>query len=218
MANKDYSKYGSNISFIDMLFALLIGVFSIFILSMLLLGDPKKQETKKIEDSSQLMVTMVWDDMSSDDIDLWTLAPNGDKISYNRRENGFISLDRDDLGVENDFIIVNGEKQLIRHNEEIVRVRMIQPGHYVFNSVLYSRKTDPLTGMKSSGPISVTVTLMTVNPEYRVVFKNTVELNDTGEQATAFSFDIDDGKTIENISTDLVPFVGNDSIGLPNQG
>lgn len=205
MSSKDYSKYGSNLSFIDMLFALLIGVFSIFIISTMLLGDPKAG--KKIDENSQIMITMTWDDQSADDMDLWLMDPQKDKIGYNHRENSFVSLDRDDRGVENDFIIVDGQKKEIRHNEEIVRIRKRQPGHYVVNVMFYSRHEDPETKTSSVGPQQVTVVLTQVNPTYKVLFKRVVEIEQPGIQKTIVSFDIDTDSEIGDFTTEEIPFL-----------
>lgn len=205
MSSKDYSKYGSNLSFIDMLFALLIGVFSIFIISTLLLGEPKAG--KKIDDSSQILVRLTWDDESADDMDLWVLNPQQEKIGYNHRENSYISLDRDDLGIENDYIIVDGKKEEIRHNEEITRIRKMQPGHYVVNVMFYSRHEDTRRKTKSVGPQSATVTILRVNPAYKILFNRTVILDGDGTQQTVCSFDVTPDGEVKNFTTENVPFI-----------
>lgn len=204
-----YSKYSPLLSFVDMLFALLIGVFSIFIISTMLLGEPKSG--KKIDEASTIMLDMTWDDMSADDMDLWCMGPDQDKIGYAHRENSYMSLDRDDLGVENDYYTVNGQKKLIRHNEEIIRIRKMVPGHYVVNVMFYARKQDPETYQYSHGPQQVKVVLLQVNPVYRLVFSNVVEIPEPSSQVTAFSFDIvehsDGPATIENLTTEQNPFL-----------
>ncbi len=205
MSSKDYSKYGSNLSFIDMLFTLLIGVFSIFIISTLLLGDPKAG--KKIDETSQLMITLTWGDNSADDMDLWVLDPSKDQIGYSHRQNSFVSLDHDDLGNGENYIIVNGVRQEIYHNEEITRIQKMEPGHYVVNVMFYARKEDPQTHIKSFGPQPVTVTLLEVNPAYSVLFKRTFMMNNEFQQETAFSFDITADGQVDDFTTEEVPFL-----------
>ncbi len=187
------------------MFSLLIGVFSIFIISTLLLGDPKAG--KKIDETSQLMITMVWGDNSADDMDLWIQDPQHQQIGFNHRQNSFISLDHDDLGNGENYIMVNGVKQEIHHNEEITRIQKMEPGHYVVNVMFYSRKEDPQTHIMSSGPQPVTVTLLQVNPAYSVLFKRTFTIANQYQQETAFSFDITPDGQVDDFTTEEVPFL-----------
>ena len=49
-----------------------------------------------------------------DDIDLWVKAPDGNTVSFVRKEAGLMNLEKDDLGISNDFTIDEyGQKQFV---------------------------------------------------------------------------------------------------------
>src|SRR6185369_1693360 len=88
---------------------------------------------KKIDSKAEFLITLDWPDNHPDDLDLFVQDPAGNIAWYRRREAGFLTLDRDDRGGVNDFIIVNGKKILSPIREEIVTVRGIVPGEYTVN-------------------------------------------------------------------------------------
>ncbi len=66
---------------------------------------------------------MDWPDNHPDDLDLFVQDPAGNIAWYRHREAGFLTLDRDDRGGANDFIVVNGKKIASLIREEIVTVQ-----------------------------------------------------------------------------------------------
>ena len=67
------------------------------------------------------------------------------------------------------------------------------------NALLYRRHPDPETGVQSSGPVTCTIELIEIDPEYRALETRQVTLYTEGDEQTAFSFDIEDGK-VGNLS------------------
>ncbi len=76
---------------------------------------------------------MDWPDNHPDDLDLFVQDPIGNIAWYRHREAGFLTLDRDDRGGANDFILVNGKKIPSPIREEIVTVRGLVAGEYTVN-------------------------------------------------------------------------------------
>lgn len=128
-------RYSSNLSFVDMLFNLLVGFTSLFILAFLLI-NPIADEGK-IDPVTQLMITLKWDPDLPPDLDIHVKTPNGDTVSFRRKDNNWMVLDRDDLGSASDFYTVNGETLIVQKNVEVVSVNAIVPGEYVVNVHFY---------------------------------------------------------------------------------
>jgi uncharacterized protein YfaP (DUF2135 family) len=136
------------------------------------------------------MITLDWPDSHPDDLDLFVQDPAGNIAWYRHREAGFLTLDRDDRGGANDFIIVNGKKIPSPIREEIVTVRGIVPGEYTVN-VSHFQAT---TGL----PVQVSVKVQKLNPTAQVIFDNKLTLDHTGHEKTAVRFWIDAaGKVID---------------------
>lgn len=213
MKSRDYSKYGSNISFIDMLFALLLGVFAIFILTCIMIGSPK-QNNQTPNDKSQVMITMTWDDQSANDIDMWVLTPEHNMIGYTNKENTYMALERDDTGLGSDTAIVNGKPMILRVNKEIIRIRQRRPGHYVVNGYYYAAHTDTEKNIFYTGAMDVRFEIAEINPIYNILFVRTINLKLPGSQVTAFEFDIlPDGKVTNFETSHNIPFI----VGVENE-
>ena len=101
MANQ--SKYVSNVAFTDLLFNIVVGLAFLFLLAFILMNPVAKE--KDIEEKSDFIIVMTWDDESGDDIDLWVRDPLGNILSFRNRGVGVMHLDRDDLGLSNDKLI-----------------------------------------------------------------------------------------------------------------
>ncbi len=109
---------------------------------------------------------------------------------YRRREAGFLTLDRDDRGGANDFIVVNGKKIPSPIREEIVTVRGILPGEYTVNVSHFQATTGQ--------PVTATVKVQKLNPTAQVIFDNKLTLDRTGDEKTALRFWLDaEGKVID---------------------
>jgi hypothetical protein len=133
---------------------------------------------------------MDWPDNHPDDLDLFVQDPVGNIAWYRHREAGFLTLDRDDRGGANDFIVVNGKKIPSPVREEIVTVRGIVAGEYTVN-VSHFRA---ITGQ----PVPVNVKVQKLNPTAQVIFDNKVTVDHNGDEKTAVRFWVDgEGKVTD---------------------
>ena len=120
MANQ--SKYVSNVAFTDLLFNIVVGLAFLFLLAFILMNPVAKE--KDVEEKSDFIIVMTWDDESGDDIDLWVRDPLGNILSFRNRGVGVMHLDRDDLGLSNDKVMgADGKTTYVYRNKEVASLR-----------------------------------------------------------------------------------------------
>ena len=134
----DKSKYVSPVAFTDLLFNIVVGLAFLFLLAFILMNPIAKD--KDIEEKSDFIIILDWDDESGDDIDLWVRDPKGQILSFRNRGVGFMHLDRDDLGLSNDKVKENGRLTYVLRNKEVVSLRGFHPGKYSVNVHVYNKK------------------------------------------------------------------------------
>ncbi len=171
-----------------MLFKALQVVAFFFFIALLAISPDKKDG--KIDSKAEFLITMDWPDNHPDDIDLFVQDPIGNIAWYRHREAGFLTLDRDDRGGANDFIMVNGRKVPSPIREEIVTVRGIVAGEYTVNVSHFQARTGQ--------PVEVNVKVQKLNPTAQVIFDDHVTVDHTGDEKTAVRFTLDaEGKVID---------------------
>jgi hypothetical protein len=161
--------------------ALQVIAFLFFITLLMVSVDPNGG---KIDSKAEFLITMDWPDNHPDDIDLFVQDPTGNVAWYRHREAGFLTLDRDDQGGANDFIVVAGKRIHSPIREEIVTVRGIVAGEYTVNVSHFRAKTP-------GQPVPVNVKVQKLNPTAQVVFDDKVEVDHGGDERTAVRFWID---------------------------
>ena len=171
-----------------MLFKALQVIAFLFFIALLAIAPDNKEG--KVDSKAEFIITMDWPDNHPDDLDLFVQDPVGNIAWYRHREAGFLTLDRDDRGGANDFIIINGRKLPSPIREEIVTVRGVVAGEYTVNVSHFVARTGQ--------PVDVTVKVQKLNPTAQVVFDDTVIVDHTGDEKTAVRFTLDaDGKVID---------------------
>jgi hypothetical protein len=171
-----------------MLFKALQIVAFLFFIALLAISPDAKDG--KIDSKAEFLITMDWPDDHPDDLDLFVQDPVGNIAWYRHREAGFLTLDRDDRGGANDFILVNGRKIPSPIREEIVTVRGIVRGEYTVNLSHFQATTGQ--------PVAATVKVQKLNPTAQVIFDDKVILDHTGQEVTAVRFSIDaEGKVVD---------------------
>jgi hypothetical protein len=171
-----------------MLFKALQVIAFLFFLALLAVSPDSKEG--KIDSKAEFIITMDWPDNHADDLDLFVQDPAGNIAWYRRREAGFLTLDRDDRGGANDFIVVNGKKIASPIREEIVTVRGIVAGEYTVNVSHFQATTGQ--------PVTVTVKVQKLNPITQVIFDNKLTVDHTGDEKTALRFWLDaEGKVLD---------------------
>ena len=205
MANK--LKYVSNVAFTDLLFNIVVGLAFLFLLAFILMNPIAKE--KDVEEKSDFIIVMTWDDESGDDIDLWVRDPQSNIVSFRNRGIGFMHLDRDDLGLSNDKVLgPDGKMIYVYRNKEVISLRGYSEGTYLVNVHVYNKKIWKDNKMHRS---NVKVELIKLNPYSEVVQAEFVAVG-RGQEFTAFHFTLDaDGKVIK-LSDKREPMIGAKSV------
>lgn len=170
-------KYKSTLAFVDLLFNILLGFVFLFIISFILINPIAKRAD--IDMPAVYMIILTWPGNSNNDMDLWVMDPNGNKVGFTQREMGFMNLDRDDLGSTTDIANVNGKNVVVEINREVVSLRGIVPGTYYISGHLYTKRDDE--------PIKVTVEVIKVTP-YEIVYKQEKTFSIFGQRKNFYKF------------------------------
>jgi hypothetical protein len=171
-----------------MLFKALQVIAFLFFIALLAISPDSKEG--KVDSKAEFIITMDWPDNHPDDLDLFVQDPIGNIAWYRHREAGFLTLDRDDRGGANDFIVINGRKLPSPIREEIVTVRGVVAGEYTVNVSHFQATTRE--------PVAATVKVQKLNPVAQVVFDDKVMVDHTGDEKTAVRFKLDaEGKVVD---------------------
>lgn len=176
--------------FTDLLFNALLGFTFLFLVAIMFMNPEAKSGI--IDPKAEYIITVTWEDNSPDDIDTWVEDPEGNVIWFRSPEVDLLHLDRDDRGLINDVITVNGEEIQNPLNQEVVTIRGVVKGEYVVNLHYYASETGK--------PVDVNVRLVKVNPALQVIYYGTVTLEKTGDEKTAFRFNILASGEIANVN------------------
>ena len=192
-------RYSSFDPFTDLLFNILLGFTFLFFITMLFINPITKLGNVNMK--AEYIITVDWKDSLPDDIDLWVKDPNGEIVSYLKKDAGWLHLDRDDRGVINDKIIIDGKEVIYPINREVVTLRGIIPGEYVVNLYLYDHK--------SNSPAEAKIIIEKVNPSLRLVFVGDVILKNEDTELTITKFRLDSEgnfKSIHAVNEILTPY------------
>ena len=174
---------GNQLAFNDMLFNVLLGFVVLFVIAFLLINPITKKQD--IPSKAEAMIVIEWDNQSSVDVDLWLGHDSDPPVGFSNKAGMGMNLERDDLGTNNDRMVIDGQVQIIRINREVINIRGIVPGMYYPNIHAYS-----WVGSQK-GPLKVTVTVIDINPRYIEVYSVELILNTRGEVQRAPGFEID---------------------------
>lgn len=177
--------------FSDLLFNTLL-VFVLLFAVALVAMNPKAR-TGVIDAKAEFIVTVTWPDMDPNDIDTWVQDPAGNLVWFRAREGGMMHLDRDDRGMTNDTIVIDGRQIVNPLNQEVVTIRGFAPGEYTVNVHYYDSK--------NGQPVTVNVSVVKVNPRASVVFYGSVDLARKGDEATAVRFTVDRDGEVRDVNT-----------------
>jgi hypothetical protein len=178
--------------FYDMLFNMLIAFVFCFIVALLAM-NPKALKAGDIPSKAEYIVNVSWPDMDPNDIDTWAQDPAGNLVWFRQREGGLMHLDRDDRGLTNDVIVVNGKQVVNPLNQEVLTIRGIEPGEFTINVSYYETKNQL--------PVPVTVSVIKVNPKAEVVFYGQTTLARKGDEATVARFTLLPDGSVTNANT-----------------
>lgn len=151
---------------IDLLFNLLLTFVALFFLSFLLISEPK-EEQENTDNKNSILITMRWSE--NNDMDLWLLMPNKERIGYSSREAPNAHLDVD-IVQWREFNKTDGSVYKITNNEEIISIQKPTEGDYCVNVHYYN---DNGYGDKK---IAVEIIVYDVNSR-RMIFAGTKEIS-----------------------------------------
>ena len=211
MANQ--SKYVSNVAFTDLLFNIVVGLAFLFLLAFILMNPIAKE--KDIEEKSDFIIVMTWDDESGDDIDLWVRDPLGNILSFRNRGVGVMHLDRDDLGLSNDKVMgADGKTTYVYRNKEVASLRGYHAGTYLVNAHVYNKKRWKDNKMRRS---NIKIELIKLNPYQEVAQAEFVAVG-RGQEFTAFHFTLNADGEVTKVRDDPENIIGSKSVyGVENQ-
>ena len=184
------NKYGSTLSFIDLLFNVLVGFVFLFVVAFIMINPVAKQAD--IVSPAEFLLTITWADESRNDVDLWVRDPAENYIGFRAKDIGITNLDRDDLGSVNDKVSLGPGKEIIVNvNREVTSIRGIMPGEYIVSIHMYNYAVPSAAGEL------VTIELQKINPYYMLI-KETRVLTTHGQIEDVFRFVVnDEGKVVD---------------------
>ncbi len=190
--------------FYDMLFNMLIAFVFCFIVALLAM-NPKSTKAGDIPAKAEFIITLSWPDLDPNDIDIWARNPAGELVWFRNREAGLMHLDRDDRGMSNDTINVNGQRVVNPLNQEVVTIRGFTAGEYVVNAHYYESKTEAKEAQtndpKAGQPVDLTLSVVKVNPRAEVVYYGQQRLAKRGDETTLVRFTVRADGGVGGIST-----------------
>ena len=186
-------KYSANRSFIDFMFILVCCLTLFFVVTLLQI----LKNNEGIVHKAEFILTMTWDKHDPNDMDLWLKDPNGNIIYYKDPKTASMFLDRDDLGHQNDEIVINGVKKIIYINQEIISIRAIIPGKWTVAVHFYKRYDK-----QPQKAIPVTVRMDKINPKIQIIFNEERLMRWTWQEVTVATFEVLPDGTVTNIVLD----------------
>lgn len=183
----------------DLLFNLILGFVCLLLLAFIQIN--KKPIDASVPNRALYIIELTWDGESDTDIDSLLEMPGG-VIYYQNRELGSVFLDKDDLGRVNDsFRRRDGSIQYVSINQEIITIRGIEPGEYIFNAYMY-RLGRQMDGNEEPVPISVRAVLRRCR-DGAILAENQIELNFVRDEGTFFRFTLTDIGEVVDIDLNL---------------
>ena len=181
------------------MFNILLGFVFLFFLTILFINPITKLGNVNLK--AEYIITIEWKESLPDDVDIWVKDPNGEIVSYLKKDAGWLHLDRDDRGVINDKVSINGEEYTYPINREVVTLRGIIPGEYIVNLYLYDNK--------SNNPVDVKLIIEKVNPSLKLVYFNNITLMQNDSEMTIARFNLNssgDFRSLTAQNTILTPY------------
>lgn len=159
--------------------ALLDVILSVMAMIILLVGMKSEGDLVPRVD---YVLEIAWNDGVNVDIDTWVMRPDDVKTSYQNKDTGYVSIDRDDLGSTNDPGLANIEVTSFR-----------KPTDGVYYISIHNYRT---TGAFDPN-WKVSIVFKNVQgPRSTVVWSGTIPMPDPREEVPVLAFEIKDGKVV----------------------
>ncbi len=182
------------LSYLDF-YVYFVSVFiGLFILAFALINEESRKGN--VIDPSQFMVELTWQDNDNSDVDLWVQDPTGAITYFGHKDSQIVTLDRDDIGINNSVVLEDGTVVTNPIRREVANIRRIIPGTYTVNVMMYRNRTGNTTPTH--------VIIRRLNP-YIEVSEKIVDLTAEGEEKTVLNFDMDDKGNVSNTNDLYIP-------------
>lgn len=212
-------KYKSSIGFTDLLFNLVIGFVYLFVIAFILINPVAKKGD--VEKKAEYMITIEWNHMYNDDIDLWVKDPQGNIVSFLVKSKGLMHLEKDDLGYSNDIYSKGSQKQIIYLNREVITLRGTLEGEYQVMAHVYNRKFTMINGTpRQDLPGMIEVTVIKINPYSETYFAR-VPYIETGQTLSLVRFNVGEDNAYlghNNNPSDFITRKGSSGLGRSDTG
>jgi hypothetical protein len=181
-----------SVVFRDLLILLALLMLTLVVLLIPLINVEQEAVQEEIEKAAGDMIAEIaWGADVPADIDLWTQAPNGEKIGYSLPYGKIFNLVRDDLGRDVDFSGLNYEFSFSRG---------IPDGRYRFSIVYYADN-----GLGNT-PVEVKVSIRHRRGKLMiVVYEGVLTLEYPGQEKGVITFEMMDKEVVPN-SISYEPF------------
>lgn len=183
-------------------FAKALLVFCVILFVMI---NPSQKTTEGVKPKIEYLITMSWPKELDYDVDIWIRDPEGKIIYYDKKEVGFVNLERDDLGTKNNTIQVGQKIVTVVNNEELVSFRGFKPGEYVINAHLYSAESD--SAVRPVPPFKVKLTIQKMNPNVETVYEGNAELSEVRQEVHLVRFNLSSEGMASEITNEMPTFV-----------
>lgn len=180
----------TSVAYIDLLTVL----FALFVMVCGILLSVHISETHgNTTSKAEYIAELTWDEKSNSDVDLWAKNPLGTIVYFKNKDAGFMTLDRDDTGINDNTVIgPDGTRIMAPNRQEVLSIRTIMPGKTVINVMLYALRNPP--------PIHVKVEIIKLNP-FAVVAEKEVDLTVEGQEVTIASFIVNQDGSFSDVDT-----------------
>ena len=212
-------RYKTSFGFIDLLFNLLVGFTFMFILAFMLINPVAKKH--ELDPKAEYLIIMTWDNKSKSDIDIWVMDNLNHVISFRKKDQAMINLDRDDLGQVNDtYINARGVEVKRNYNREVVSIRTKDQRRYLVTVHYYNARgrgqvpqfgldptPEPGPGgpargpLDRAGPVADPASTSSAREEVKIqllqlnpwtlLHEKTVVLDTEGQEIHIFEFEVD---------------------------
>lgn len=187
-----HKQFDFRTAYIDLLLNVLTGIIFLFLLTTLMIQAKKQDEG--IKKDAEYVIVAEWPVDMDCDVDLWVQDPNGNAVSFNRKDFEMMHLERDDLGFRNDYVKDSAGNIVseVNKNSETWVLRGIMSGEFYVSVHLYSCRFTKVSfvPMPIGYPVEVPVKveLIKLNPSYKVLETEKVTFSRVWEELTPFNF------------------------------
>lgn len=182
------NKYANLLSFIDLLFNLMLGFAAMFLLSLAMISASKKTEEQSLKRDVEYFIRIEWQGDSDNDVDMWLQDPTGDMIGYKDKQRNHMYLERDNLGNDANLAVPG------HINEEVISLLKAVPGWYTMNLHWFERRSD------LRNP-EIKWSIIKIKPTMQTIASGTTEIKFKGQEVTAFRMRMNKDGNIEQMDT-----------------